>query len=153
MSNKSCLHGSVYCWSNLFSIWCSWNHMIKLRPIAVFLFLKFHYEKDWSFFSNFDHKRWWYKNQCIKEVVLLGQSCYLSEQSTNEKGFYDNSHKSIFMFHCFDCKFKLQLLMLLYSEGHVTKCKQMCKTTLYLLCCLFKKPLPTLTCTTVVPGF
>ena len=33
------------------------------------------------------------------------------------------------------------------SEGHVTKCKQMCKTTLYLLCCLFKNPLPTLTCT------
>ena len=61
---------------------------------------------NWPCFSSFDHKRWWYKKRCSKVVVLLGQSCYLSEQSTNEKGFTMIIDQSQVNFHVslFDCK-------------------------------------------------
>ena len=53
---------------------CTFNFTINIR-LSCFLFV----------FVVFP-KRWWHEN-CAKGEVLLGQSCYLSEQSTTENGF------------------------------------------------------------------
>ena len=55
-------------------------HLVELelqdKTLANFGFLFFNFKIRLAFFSSFDHKRWWYKKQCTKGVVLLGQSFY-----------------------------------------------------------------------------
>ena len=74
------------------------------------------------FFKFFDHKRCWYKKQSVKGVVLVGQSCYLSKQSTNEKKdcvllvqsiFHlvqlELQNKTLFFFYSFNFTIKIRL--------------------------------------------